>query len=105
MKSSKIFENHENYNCKIELEDNSEFFIYANWLHNNNLDNWKNWKCEAGATRIYIDKNLNVWSGECKNDFLGNIDSGWNLFESHSICEQDTCTGCTDDLLIKKWKN
>ena len=98
------FENHKNYNCKILLNNDEEYVIYANWMHNNQLDNWKGWACEAGAARIFIDKNLNVWSGECKNDLLGSIDNGWNLYQSHSLCKRDRCTGCTDDLIVKKWK-
>jgi hypothetical protein len=99
----KTFENHENYNCKASLEDGSQYYLYANWLSNNELHHWRDWHCEAGVTRILIDKNLNVWSGECKNDKLGDIDQGWSLFEHHSVCSKEHCTGCTEDLLTTKW--
>lgn len=100
----KPFENHENYNCQITFDDGTQYLIYANWMRNNDLHNWKGWHCEAGATRILIDKNLNIWSGECENDRLGNVQEGWNLLPEHSTCRRDHCTGCTDDLLTAKWK-
>ena len=100
----KPFENHENYNCKATTEDGSEYFLYANWLCNNELHHWNGWCCEAGVSRVYIDKNLVVWSAECKNDLLGNINDGWQLFEDYSTCHRDTCTGCTEDLMVAKWK-
>ena len=93
--------NHENYNCTVTTADGREFNVYANWLHNNQLDQWKGWTCDAGATRILIDKDFNVFSGECFNDILGNAASDFNLLES-SICKKDRCTGCTDDLAVKK---
>jgi hypothetical protein len=99
-----MFENHNNYNCEITLDNNEQYRVYANWLRNNDLHHWQGWNCEAGATHIHIDKNLTVWSGECKNNWLGSVDQGWQLFDNHSICQQDSCTGCTDDLLTAKWK-
>jgi hypothetical protein len=97
------FENHKNYNCQITTDTGEEYFIYANWLHNNNLDNWKDWYCEAGATRLYIDKDLNIFSGECKNDGLGSALSNFTLLD-HTICKQERCFGCTDDLIVAKKK-
>ena len=99
----KNWQDHPNYNCRIRLDDNREFLIYANWLHNEYLDQWQGWTCLAGARRLYIDKNLNVWSGECRNDFLGSASDEFNLLES-TVCKQETCSGCTDDLLVAKTK-
>jgi len=97
------FENHANYNCRIATEDGCEYMIYANWMHNANMDHWQGWHCEAGVNRISIDKNFGVWGGECRNDYLGNLQSQWNLIQMHTVCKQDRCTGCTDDLAITKW--
>lgn len=99
------FRDHENYNCEITLDDGKIFRIYANWLHNQDLDHWQGWRCNAGSTRLSIDKNLDVWSGECKNDFLGNLKDQWDVMRSPTICRQETCGGCTDDLLTKKFKD
>jgi hypothetical protein len=95
------FENHKNYNIKITTDSGEEYLVYANWLHNNQLDNWQGWSCEAGASRLLIDKDLKVYSGECKNDYLGSAIDGFELLD-HAICKQTRCTGCTDDLSIEK---
>ena len=96
------FENHKNYNCKITTDAGREYFVYADWIHNNNLDSWQGWNCSAGQTRFYIDKNFDVWSGECKNNFLGNALGEWNP-KHDTICERPTCTGCTSDLIVEKY--
>ena len=98
------FENHKNYNCKITLDSGDEYKVYANWIHNQGLDQWQGWHCDAGHTRFYIDKNFDIWSGECKNDYLGNaIINNWNL-KTDTICNRLNCTGCTDDLLTHKYE-
>lgn len=95
------FEDHPNYNCKITLDSGKEYLVYANWIHNQDLDHWTGWKCNAGHTRFYIDKHFDIWSGECKNDHLGNVLNEWNI-QTETECKQKTCTGCTDDLITKK---
>jgi hypothetical protein len=95
------FENHFNYNCEITTDTNEKYRVYANWLHNNKLNSWHGWSCEVGATRFYIDKNFDVWAGMCKNDYLGNALTGWEL-KSDNVCNQPICNGCTDDLLTAK---
>lgn len=98
------FKNQQFYNCTIRLDNTQEFNINANWLHNESLDNWENWKCDAGHTRMYIDSNLDVYSGECCNDYLGNLQRTWEIMTIPSICKQTRCSSCTDDLLVKKEK-
>ncbi len=93
--------NHSNYNCRVSTDSGEEYLIYANWLHNNNQDNWKGWTCETGSTRLFIDKNLEVFGGECKNQQLGNALTGFSLVEN-AICQLPRCTGCTDDLMTSK---
>lgn len=92
---------HPNYNCQITFSDGSQRRVYANWLHNQGLDYWQGWTCLSGSRRLYIDKDLGVWNGECRNQLLGSIDQGWQLIE-HTQCQQPTCTGCTDDLMVAK---
>tara|TARA_B110000503_G_C6984776_1_gene344769 strand:+ start:502 stop:804 length:303 start_codon:yes stop_codon:yes gene_type:complete len=94
---------HKNHNCEVFFEDGTSAKVYANWIHNNNLDLWQGWSCAAGADRILITEDLDIYSGECKNDYLGNLNSEWNLIEK-PICKRARCTGCTDDLLVKKSK-
>lgn len=102
--TSNFFENHSNYNCRVTLDNDQQYHIYANWLSNNNLHEWKGWHCEAGMTRIHIDKNLQIWSGECRNDLIGDALTQWHLFVEPSICHKTTCSGCTDDLITAKWR-
>ena len=83
------------------MDSGEEYQVYANWMHNNKLDNWQGWHCDAGYTRFYIDKNFDIWDGECKNKPLGNVLGDWAT-ESNNVCKRITCTGCTDDLLTKK---
>ena len=96
------FSNHKYYNCSILLDNGEQFNVNANWLHNENLDNWKNWSCDAGYNRINIDVDFSVTSGECHNDYLGNLLTEWHLLDNLTTCRKDRCTGCTDDLLIFK---
>ncbi len=96
------FSNHKFYNCRIILNNEQTFNINANWLHNENLDHWKDWECNTGYTRLNIDSNFDVYNGECFNNHLGNLITNWNLLSSPTICNQYRCTGCTDDLLTFK---
>jgi hypothetical protein len=96
--------NHSNYNCKITAADGQTSMIYANWLHNQDQDHWQGWHCQAGTQRIHINKDLMVFSGECKNDFLGSALTNFEPLENGTICNRSTCTGCTDDLAVTKQK-
>jgi len=98
------FENHQYYNCEITTNDNQTYKVNANWIHNQNLDNFQGWQCAAGQTRLNIDKDLNVWSGLCENQKLGHALDGFDVFDAPSICNKPRCTGCTDDLLTAKRK-
>ena len=93
--------NHSNYNCRVLTDTGEEYLIYANWLHNNNQDHWQGWTCETGSTRLFIDKNLEVFGGECKNQYLGNALTGFITVEN-AVCKLPRCTGCTDDLMTSK---
>ena len=96
------FENHQYYNCEVTLSTGEQYRIAANWMHNNCLDTWKGWSCDAGFRRITINKDFDVWSGVCHNNHLGNLRTGWAPFDKPTTCEQERCTGCTDDLLVGK---
>lgn len=97
------FENHKFYNCKITTNNGEQFLVDANWLHNKGIDQWQEWNCSAGSTRILIEADFAVYSGECYNDQLGNIITGWELLENLTKCKKDRCSGCTDDLLTTKF--
>ncbi len=90
------------YNCKVTCDNNEQFFINANRLHNLNLDHWAGWHCEAGMNRLWIEHDGSIYGSECKNDYLGNIFDEWKILTSPTICQKTRCTGCTDDLILKK---
>jgi len=98
-------ENQNFYNCEVTLDNGEKYRVAANWLHNEKLDHWKNWLCDAGSLRVYIDKDFNVFSGECKNDSLGNLLGKWKLLDQSTTCNLDRCGGCTDDLIVSKRSN
>ena len=98
------FKPHEYYNCEVILDNSRHYRIEGNWLHNNQLDQWYGWECEAGYTRLYIDTDDQVYGGQCLNDHLGNLNEQWSLLPKATVCKQQRCTGCTDDLIVSKRK-
>lgn len=95
------YNDHVNYNCEIVTDQGQTHRVYANWIHNNDLDHWHGWKCYTGSQRLYIDKDLRVYNGECRNTSMGSALDKINL-PDHVICNRDRCTGCTDDLMTAK---
>lgn len=98
------FETHQYYNCEIDVSNGRKYRVEANWIHNNNLDNWQGWECDVGVTRLYIDSDNEVYGGQCLVSYLGNLESKWELNQAPVICTRQRCTGCTDDLMINKRK-
>lgn len=96
------FQNHTNYNCNIHLDDGETIKIYSQWLSNQELNHWKDWECDAGFKRIYINVNEEVYGSVCENDYLGNLQTGWAILEEKTRCRQDRCSANTDDLVIFK---
>lgn len=94
---------HKDWNCIVTNHQGQSQKVFSNWLHNNNLDHWQGWHCDAGTTRFYIDSNFNIWSGECKNQKLGNVLEEWKITDN-PVCKRTSCTGCTDDLATKKYQ-
>jgi hypothetical protein len=96
------FENQQNYNCEITTDQGNTYKVFGNWLHNQKLDHWTDWHCKTGVTRLYIDKNLQVFNGECSTQLLGHALSDFEQNE-FTVCSRPTCTGCTDDLITEKY--
>lgn len=96
------FKTHEYYNCEIVLSNSKHFRVDGNWLHNEKLDNWSGWECEAGYSRLYINSDNEVYGGQCLNDKLGNLSTKWDLLKVPTECKKQRCTGCTDDLIVAK---
>lgn len=96
------FENQPYYNCEVLLDNGDKYRVGANWIHNEGLDHWQGWLCDAGNRRLDIDHTFDVYSSQCKNDYLGNIFTDWALLTEPAVCKHTRCTGCTDDLLQRK---
>lgn len=99
-----MLKNEKNHNCEVRYEDDTTVKIHANQLHNLGIDLFKDWSCHAGFDRIYIDVDEKIYGGECMNDCLGNLND-WDLLPNPTKCRLKTCTGCTDDLMIRKYKD
>jgi hypothetical protein len=96
------FKNHSNYNCEIKTQFGNTYQVYANWIHNTDQDHWQGWHCNTGSTRLYIDKDLKVFNGECSVLNLGHALDGFDLVDT-TVCTKQRCSGCTDDLMTKKY--
>jgi hypothetical protein len=92
-----------NYNCKVTFDDSTTALVFATRLHNEDLDHWYDWECTAGVNSIYIYEDK-VYGGECKNDYLGELHNKWELIHNSTTCKKVRCSGCTVDLLQKKFE-
>jgi MoaA/NifB/PqqE/SkfB family radical SAM enzyme len=95
------------YHCNavVELKDGSKIEVFANQLYDKGLHYWEGWYCNAGVTSIYIDNNFEVYSGNCKNDKMGNLfDENFSFLKEQTICKRKLCTACSSDLYAGKSK-
>ena len=93
-----------NYNCVVSLDDGTTINVYANKLHNQEMDFYQNWVCLAGHTRLYLDNTGDLYSCEQKDQYLGNINGDWSINSTGHKCEQTRCGACTDDLMTEKYE-
>lgn len=99
------FSNQKNYNCRVTLDNNEEYLVYSNWLASEDNHHFKDWSCDAGRTRFFIDSEFNVYSCESgRNDHLGHIDN-FEVLSNGTKCKLDICPYCTDDLATYKSKD
>lgn len=89
-----------NYNVKITNSDGYDAFVFAQRLHNENLDHWQGWQCKAGVHSIYIYES-EIYGGECRNDQLGHF-GDWQMIKDWTVCQRERCGGCTTDLMQEK---
>lgn len=90
------------YNCRVIRDSGQEELVYAAWLHNQEQNYWSGWQCHAGHKRFYVDKNLSVYGGECRNDFLGTLTGSFEPLTNSTVCRRTRCSACVDDLLTEK---
>ena len=91
-----------NYNIKVSTESGNTYNVFANRLDNHKLTNFKNWLCESGSSSLFVSFNDDIYSGQCLNDKLGTVDN-FKIYDEPTICNRSRCTGCTTDLMMKKY--
>lgn len=94
-----------NYNSSVYYSDGEVVKIYASKLKNTMLHAFKGWTCEAGYSTLYVHANGDVWSGECENEFLGNLNNEtFKLLEKPGTCNKNFCSGNGAEISTKKFK-
>lgn len=68
-------------------------------------NNWKGWKCSAGASNLHVTADGNIYGATCKvGGFLGNVfDSGVQFPDLWVTCTKEWCM-CGADMAIPKFK-
>lgn len=90
-------------NIIVHYEDGTNIRTYATRLKFLGLDKFHNWNCNAGIARISINPNGDVYSAECNNDFIGNLDNNtFELYTQARPCKFATCTNNPDNLMVDK---
>jgi hypothetical protein len=79
------------------------YYVSATSLYNNNLVNWKGWKCSAGVSSIYINAKLDIFGAKCCNDRLGSLEEGISLLSEYTTCNQTQCRPCGSGLQANKY--
>jgi hypothetical protein len=92
----------ENCNAIVTTTTGDSVAIFADQLIEAKLNFFYGWSCNAGSERIYIEKDFTVYSGECKNNKLGNLfDENFKILDKPVVCMQSSCT-CTGDIYTTK---
>ena len=93
---------------QIELEDakgNKYYIDQAERFNAFEFNNFKGWFCESGYRSIIIrepDGNIKR-SYSCRDEPLGNIETGFKLFDNPTPCISPNCVSSADSK-IPKWK-
>lgn len=75
-------------------------------LMSQNLRSYLNWNCTAGYQSITIHADGKITRGQiCNQELLGNIKTGFKLFNKIKKCETKRNCSCSADLKMPKWKN
>lgn len=92
---------------QVELQDkdgNKHFFDQAERFNSFNFNKFKGWMCNSGYQGIVIrepDGNIKR-SYSCHDKPLGNIETGFKLFDSPKECITPTCVSSADSKIPKR---
>ena len=69
------------------------------------LAEFQDWECSAGMTYVFIDHDLQVYGGQCREAPLGHLmHSDFALNRQPVKCSREVCTPCDSDLYVAKWR-
>lgn len=77
----------------------------ASRIWDNGLAQFRGWYCSAGMTSIFVDHDLEVYGGQCRQVPLGNLtNEDFCLSKRPTRCQRAICTPCESDLYTAKWR-
>lgn len=92
-------------NASITAQDGSSVDVKSSRLWDLGLAQFQDWHCSAGMTTIFVDHDLEVYGGQCRQVPLGNLHhSDFALNRSPTRCTRTVCTPCESDLYTAKWR-
>jgi hypothetical protein len=92
-------------NAIVTTRDGASVAIKSSRLWEQDLAHFENWFCSAGMTYVFIDHDLNVYGGQCRQAPLGNLmHDDFKLNRCPVRCEREVCTPCESDLYTAKWR-
>lgn len=95
---------------QVEMEDskgNKYYMDQAERFNAFNFNKFKGWSCNAGYSGIIIrepDGNIKR-SYSCRDEPLGNIETGFQLFKNPMPCITDSCVSSADSKIPKRKEN
>jgi organic radical activating enzyme len=97
--------NKQNALYQIELKDsngNKYEFDQAERFNAFGFNKFKGWECSSGYQSIIIRGNEVKRSYSCKDLSIGNIETGFKIFNQPRLCLTDTCISSADSKIPKK---
>jgi hypothetical protein len=92
-------------NAVVTTRDGKSTQIKASRLWDNGLAGFQGWHCSAGLNYVFVDHDLEVYGGQCRESPLGNLlDPGFALNRHPIRCTRKVCTPCESDLYAAKWR-
>jgi hypothetical protein len=89
---------------QIELYDNKQNvyrFDQAERFNAYGFNKFQGWQCNSGYQSVIIRGNEVKRSYSCKDELLGTLENGFNLFKAPKICITNTCISSADSKIPK----
>ena len=90
-------------NAIVTANNGETVAIKSSRLWDLGLVDFHGWECSAGMTYVFIDHDLEVYGGQCRQAPLGNLmQHDFALNPGPIRCSRQTCTPCDSDLYVAK---